>query len=262
VRFNGIKVGEVKQLSLDRKDPNRVIARIQVEAETPVRADSYAQLNLQGITGVNFIQIFAGSPEKPLMTRKLGDPVPVIPTKRTALDELFQGGQDVFTQAGDAIKSLNKALTDENIESVTNILHNLDEAAAKLANKGGLIDRAQQVLDNANSTITTIDAAAKTVDVAAKDIDKQVNQIGGQANQILADASPAVTDARAAIGSLKSTLARVDQQIAPSAAITLQQFSAAAGDLRTLLVRLQGLAGEIEQDPSRFVYRKPEPTER
>jgi hypothetical protein len=71
-----------------------------------------------------------------------------------------------------------------------------------------------------------------------------------------------VTDARAAIGSLRSTLARVDQQIAPSAAITLQQFSAAAGDLRTLMVRLQGLAGEIEQDPSRFVYRKPEPTER
>jgi phospholipid/cholesterol/gamma-HCH transport system substrate-binding protein len=262
VRFNGIKVGEVKQLSLDRKDPNRVIARIQVEAETPVRADSYAQLNLQGITGVNFIQIFAGSPDKPLVTHKLGDPVPVIPTKRTALDELFQGGQDVFTQAGDAIKSLNKALTEENVQSVTNILHNLDEASAKLAKKGGVIDSAQAVMDNANATLGTIDAAAKSVDVAVKDVDRQVNQIGGQANQILADAGPVVKDAGAAIGSLKSTLARVDQQIAPSAATTLSQFSAAAGDLRTLMVRLQGLAGEIEQDPSRFVYRKPEPTER
>ena len=262
VRFNGIKVGEVKQLSLDRKDPNRVIARIQVEAETPVRSDSYAQLNLQGITGVNFVQIFAGSPDKPLVIRKLGDPVPVIASKRTALDELFQGGQDVFTQAGDAIKSLNKALTDENIASVTSILRNLDEASARLAKKGGVIDSAQQVLENANSTIRTIDAAAKSVDVAAKDIDRQVNQIGGQASQFLADASPAVTDARAAITSLKSIFARVDRQIAPSAAFALQQFSAAAVDLSTLMVRLQGLAGEIEQDPSRFVYRKPEPTER
>ncbi|NJO35004.1 MAG: MCE family protein [Rhodospirillales bacterium] len=32
VRFNGIKVGEVQRLSLDRQDPNRVIARIRVDA--------------------------------------------------------------------------------------------------------------------------------------------------------------------------------------------------------------------------------------
>ena len=63
VRFNGIKVGEVTRLSLDRQDPNRVIARIRVDAETPVRTDSVAQLDFLGITGVTFIQILAGTPE-------------------------------------------------------------------------------------------------------------------------------------------------------------------------------------------------------
>lgn len=263
VRFNGIKVGEVRQLSLDRSDPNRVIARIQVEAETPVRTDSYAQLNFQGVTGVTFIQIFAGSPDKPLMARQqLGGRVPVIPTKRTALDELFQGGQDVFTQAGDAIKSLNNALTEENIEAVTHILKNLDIASEKLARKGGVIDAAQEVLVDAKATIATINTAAASVDVAVKDIDAQVNALGGQANDVLKTAGPVVKDAGEAVASLKTTLARIDQQIAPAAATTLTQFAGAAGDLRTLLVRLQGLAGEIEQDPSRFVYRRPEPVER
>src|SRR5215510_3009139 len=55
VRFNGIKVGEVQTLKLDRADPNRVIARILIDARTPVRVDSIAQLNFLGITGVTFI---------------------------------------------------------------------------------------------------------------------------------------------------------------------------------------------------------------
>ena len=60
VRFNGIKVGEVTNLALDRRDPNNVIARIRVDAQTPVREDSKAVLDFMGITGVTFIQIDAG----------------------------------------------------------------------------------------------------------------------------------------------------------------------------------------------------------
>src|SRR5262249_31474906 len=97
VRFNGIKVGEVKQLALDRNDPNRVIAHIQVDAQTPVRTDSVAQLNFQGITGVTFIQILAGMPQSPLLKRAVGGPVPVIRTERTALDTLVSAPHHTLT---------------------------------------------------------------------------------------------------------------------------------------------------------------------
>ena len=114
VRFNGIKVGEVTTLRLDREDPNRVIAHIRVDAQTPVRTDSVAQLNFMGITGVTFIQILAGDPNTPLLAPINGE-TPQIPTSRTLVDELFQGGQDLLGVSGDTIKKINEMLSEENL---------------------------------------------------------------------------------------------------------------------------------------------------
>src|SRR5689334_9382681 len=125
VRFNGIKVGEVQRLSLDRDNPNNVIARIRVDADTPVRTDSIAQLNFLGITGVTFIQILAGDPHKPLLKPVNFQQPPIIHTSRTALDELFQGGQDLLTVAGEVIKKLNAALSADNVQHVSAILTNV-----------------------------------------------------------------------------------------------------------------------------------------
>lgn len=55
----------MQTLRLDREDPNKVVARIHIDAQTPVRTDSVAQLNFMGITGVTFIQILAGDRRAP-----------------------------------------------------------------------------------------------------------------------------------------------------------------------------------------------------
>ena len=46
VRSNGIQVGEVTNLQLDEQ--SRVIASIRVLEQTPVKVDSFAQLEPQG----------------------------------------------------------------------------------------------------------------------------------------------------------------------------------------------------------------------
>ena len=131
VRFNGIKVGEVTTLRLDRMDPNRVIAHVRVESQTPVRTDSVAQLNFMGITGVTFIQILAGDPNAPLLTATNGE-TPQIPTSRTLVDELFQGGQDLLGVSGDTIKKVNEMLSDDNLKHLNSTLASLDRAMAKI----------------------------------------------------------------------------------------------------------------------------------
>ena len=42
VQYNGIAVGTVERLDLDRNDPRRVIARLKVKASTPVKVDTRA----------------------------------------------------------------------------------------------------------------------------------------------------------------------------------------------------------------------------
>jgi phospholipid/cholesterol/gamma-HCH transport system substrate-binding protein len=261
VRFNGIKVGEVRRLSLDRQDPNRVIARIQVDSQTPVRTDSVAQLNFLGITGVTFIQILAGKPDQPLLKSEDFRAPPVIRTERTALDELFQGGQDLLTVTGDAINRVNAALSEENVEHVTAILVNVRKVSDKLARDGGVIDSMQSALNSLDKAAISIQTTSNSVNAAVENVDEDVAQLVADASEAVKNLRPAVEDARRAMEGVNKAVAQINRDVTPAAGRTLDQLASTAGDLSGLMIRLQGVLGEIEQDPSRFVYRQPHPVE-
>jgi phospholipid/cholesterol/gamma-HCH transport system substrate-binding protein len=261
VRFNGIKVGEVNRLSLDRNDPNRVIARIRIDAETPVRTDSVAELNFLGITGVTFIQIRAGSPDQPLLKPEDFQPPPVIKTERTALDELFQGGQDLLTVTGETINRINEALSEENVAHVTAILANLETASEKIAANGGLIDSAQTALKSLDKAAVAIETAATSVNTTVDAVDDDIKQLVSDANDIVVALGPAAQDVRTTIENINGAVTQLNRDLTPSAGRALEQISSAAVDIRAMMVRIQSLLNEIEQDPSRFVYRQPLPTE-
>jgi phospholipid/cholesterol/gamma-HCH transport system substrate-binding protein len=261
VRFNGIKVGEVDRLSLDRQDPNRVIARIVVDAQTPVRTDSIAQLDFLGITGVTFIQILAGTPDAPLLESEDFQPPPVIRTERTALDELFSGGQDLLTVTGQTINRVNDALSEENVKRVSAILANVEMATDKIAREDGLIDTAQSALTSLNNAAASIESASKAVDKAVQSVDGDIEQLVADAAAAMKNLGPVIEDARTAMAGINNTIAQINTDVTPAAGRTFEQLTATAGDLSGLMMRLQSVLGEIEQDPSRFVYRQPQPVE-
>ena len=72
----------------------------------PIREASLGTLEPQGITGVNYIQISAGTASKPLLKvverakcEKLGiSPcIPILKTQRSVLSDLLEGGGTVLT---------------------------------------------------------------------------------------------------------------------------------------------------------------------
>jgi phospholipid/cholesterol/gamma-HCH transport system substrate-binding protein len=261
VRFNGIKVGEVTTLRLDRMDPNRVIAHIRVEGETPVRTDSVAQLNFQGITGVTFIQILAGDPATPLLTSVNGEK-PQIPSSRTLVDELFAGGQDLLSVSGDTIRKVNEALSEENLLHLTSTLASIDTALAKIAQDDGIIDEAAKAMQNINTAAIALESAAKAFDVAAASVTNDVSDLSAEATTVLRKLDPVLDDARAAMTSVNETVATINTQITPAAAHAFRLVGNTARDFQTVMGRFQQLLAQIEQDPSRFVYQQPSPVER
>jgi len=261
VRFNGIKVGEVRRLSLDRDDPNKVIARIRIDGQTPVRTDSVAQLDFLGITGVTFIQIRAGTASLPLLKEEDKSPIPVIRTERTALDELFQGGQDFLTVAGDVLNRLNDVLSDENLVAVARILKNVDVATSKISEPDGLIDSATAALKSLDAAAKAVDEAAKAVDDAAKGVDGAIDPLTADIDELMAEIKPAIADARAAIASINGTMSQINRDLTPSAGRAIEQLTNAAADLQGLVLQVQGLASAVENNPSQFIYQQPRPAE-
>jgi phospholipid/cholesterol/gamma-HCH transport system substrate-binding protein len=262
VRFNGIKVGEVRRLSLDREDPNKVIARIRIDGQTPVRTDSIAQLDFLGITGVTFIQIRAGTATLPLLEDVDPNPIPVIRSERTALDELFQGGQDFLTVAGDTLNRLQDVLSDENLMAVASILRNVDTATAKISADDGLIDNLTIAIKSVDEAAKAVDEAAKAIDSAAKTVDGAIDPLAADIDQLMAEIKPAIADARAAIANVNGAVSQINRDLAPSAGRAIEQLTNAAADLQGLVMQVQGLATAVEQNPSQFIYQQPLPAER
>lgn len=261
VRFNGIKVGEVTTLRLDRDDPNNVIAHIRIEAQTPVRTDSVAQLNFMGITGVTFIQILAGNPDSPMLTAIEGV-TPQIKTSRTLVDELFQGGQDLLGVSGDTIKRLNEMLSEDNLKHFTSTLRNVDAAAAKIAAEDGLLDNASDAMAKLGPAIAALEAAARSVETAAGTISSDMTTLTADASAAIDEVGPLLQEARTTLAGVGLAVNQINTQLTPSASRALRQVGNTAQDVRTVIIQLQALIAQIEQDPSRFVYQQPQPVER
>src|SRR5665648_407124 len=77
VLFNGIRVGEVTNLTLDPAAPQQVIATIAVDLNTPIRTDTQVGLETQGLTGGAAVTLRGGSGTSPLVSGEGGTP-PVI----------------------------------------------------------------------------------------------------------------------------------------------------------------------------------------
>jgi phospholipid/cholesterol/gamma-HCH transport system substrate-binding protein len=129
VLFNGIRVGEVTDLTLDPAHPTRVIATVAVAAGTPVRADTRAGLDFQGLTGVPVVTLEGGS--EPLPRRTDGAP--------SMIKADADAGLSMTRAAREALVRLEKLLAD-NADPLHDAIVNINTFAEALARNSGRVD--------------------------------------------------------------------------------------------------------------------------
>ena len=131
VLFNGISVGRVIGLRIADQDPSKVFTAIEIEAETPVRSDTVAQLQSQGVTGVAYISLSGGTPAAPPLVAN-EDGWTIIPSRRSTMQTLVQDAPDLLVEATKLLEQFQALTSPENQAYVTNILRNLDASSARL----------------------------------------------------------------------------------------------------------------------------------
>ena len=251
VFFNGIRVGEVTQLSLDRQNPDKVKAQIRIQADTPVRADSTAGLEAQGVTGVNYIQLTAGTLKTPLLkeTVRPGQ-IPVIVATTSPLESLLEGGGDVLTRSVEVLDRTKRLLSDDNLAEAAGVMHDIH----------GVTSAAYQQ----RRIIADLDASAKSVDRAAAQIGKLATTtstlVDGQGRRAItqfADASAqmkiAATDAHEMLAALKGPAGEL-------AGRGLPQLETAAAHLQVAVDSINRLSTQIELNPSAMLAKPPAET--
>jgi phospholipid/cholesterol/gamma-HCH transport system substrate-binding protein len=248
VQYNGISVGSVDDLRLDPDDPRKVIARVKLRAETPVKTDTHAKLSFTGLTGTAFIQLTGGSPDAPLLASDNGDGVPVIQTEASAL-------QNIAETANKLVTRLDKVLSEDNIRNITDTLKNLESAT------GAIADQRQDLgalIANARVSSEKLAATLDTTQGAIADIDRE-----------LVDKLPAL------IAKLDSTLSRLDSAAGNANSLLdenrgairhftedgLAQLGPTLDGLRALVRDLRRISSRLDDNPAGYVLGRQKPKE-
>ncbi|MEY4254917.1 MAG: hypothetical protein RLZZ141_144 [Pseudomonadota bacterium] len=248
VHFNGIKVGEVVKISLDPKDTMRVIAKARITSDVPIRTDSYATLEPQGITGVNYVQITAGTSSKPFLKDVTArGTVPVVMSQKGPLADLLEGGGTVLTRTLDAINRVNQVMSDENIKSLTRTFKNIEAVTAEARDR-------KAILAEAETALKDIDAAALALKVASESTDALMK---GDATKTLADVSAASDELKAATSEARALIAQLKEPTAEFAKTGLPRLSSAISTLQAAAESLDRLATEAEVNPRGLVTKAP-----
>ena len=248
VNFNGIKVGEVTKIALDKADPKNVIATVKVTSDVPIRTDSYATLEPQGITGVNYIQITAGSNTKPLL-KSLPSPdgPPVIQSKSSALSDLLEGSGTVLNATVDALNRVNRILSAQNIRPITTTLTNVQSVTAEL--------------DRRKSMITDADQALKSIDQAAQSLkqlsDSSQQLVNGDGKKTLHDVADAAAQIKSTATEAHDIISKLQGPAGDFATTGLPQLTQSAASLQQTAESLNRLVEEVEQNPQVLVSKSP-----
>lgn len=240
VRFNGIKVGEVTKIELARENPKNVVARARVTSDVPIRVDSVATLEPQGITGVNYVQISAGTPSKPLLREVTPDgKIPVIRSQRSTLSDLLEGGGTVLSRTVEALDRINKVLSDQNVKTFSAALSDTQAVTAELRERKAVIADAQKALQS-------IDTAAQSISALGA---SGQNLLDGDGKRTLTNLADAAEETQAAAKDLRSMMGKLEGPTSDFATSGLPQLTAAAVQLQATAEAIERLANELQTNP-------------
>ncbi|MEQ8404368.1 MAG: MlaD family protein [Oceanicaulis sp.] len=250
VRFNGIQVGEVTDLGLNPDNPGEVIARIRVDAATPVKVDSVAQLEPQGLTGLSYIQLSSGSPDAARLESRLGDRAPRIYARAAQIETLVEGGETLLESAQLTFARVGRLLSDENLESATNTLNNIETLTGRLAEDDQLLADLRQAVNSLNQAALDISDAAQGIEQFGATAETfLIGEVGPMVNDVSSASIEVDRAARETYDALVDIRPALDEFTEDG----LGQLTAAARDLRSLVAALERIALELEQDPAGFV---------
>jgi len=191
VSFNGISVGRVIGLRIYENDPSKVFTTVEIDATTPVRTNTVAQLQSQGVTGVAYISLSGGTPGAPPLTAKDGA-LPIIPSRRSTVQTLVEDAPDLLAEATQLLRQFQALTGVENQAYVTNILRNLDESSGRL----------DQALNDFSQITGTVSEATSEISRFTNRLDS----IGAAVETTLARTDTALAAAERAFGSADTAL--------------------------------------------------------
>lgn len=228
VRYRGMSVGRVAAIGLDAKDPRRILVDIEVDDGIPITKRTFAQLGMEGITGIAYVHLQDDYKDMALAGKAASGYVE-IPLRPAFFDILADGAEGVIKDAREVMGNLNDLMRPENrrrisatLASLERITSDLEVTAQRLPST---LARVDSLLSEENRRLVT--GTLEGLNATAKDLP-----------ELARETQRLVKDARDMAGKVS----RLSDEAA-SAAVAVREET---------LPRINSLAESVERDSQRF----------
>jgi phospholipid/cholesterol/gamma-HCH transport system substrate-binding protein len=228
VNFNGIRVGEVNALRLDKTDPRKVVVTVYISSNVPVRSDTRASLEYQGLTGIASVAMTGGRIDAPPLVAQAGSP-PRMLAEGGQIQDLMTGAKQIMGRIDSIAQRIDRLLGDNE--------QRLDQAIV-LSDRSGDVDT---LLSNAGQLAAKLNGMADKFDSVLTAVQ---GFTGDKENQgFMANASEAAKSVRQLADTLNKTT--------PA---TIQEYKGLAVDARRMVAEIERVVRNLERNPSQFLF--------
>lgn len=247
VRYLGVGVGRVVDMRIDPRDSGRVEVIVDIDARTPVSAHTIAELQLQGITGLLYIDLGEDRNNKRLAPAVQGLKYPVIRSAPSRFDVFLASLPELVATANDVVARAGQLLSEQNVAAVSSAVGNLDKAASALP----------RTLNEVNSLVSELRGASAELSASARSAHNLIDSAAPDvraATQRLRTIADNLTDAS---GQLDKLLTENRQDIRAFAHNGLPEIERFVREGRAAAADIRALSNSLRENPSQLLYQTP-----
>ncbi|MFT4121551.1 MlaD family protein [Bradyrhizobium sp.] len=148
VNFDGVPSGQILSIKLD--NPRKIVALVMLDNNAPIRKDTVAGIEFQGLTGVAAISLVGGAPSAPPVPLD-ADGIPVLTADLSDAESIVE-----------TLHSVDRVIVN-NSDAIRDGLRTFEDYTADLRGKGDEID---SVMAKVESAFTGFDKAVTKIEGA------------------------------------------------------------------------------------------------
>lgn len=269
VTYRGVTVGEVEEIRIAPEDLEKIRVTVQVSNSTPIKTDTLASLELQGITGGSVVMLSGGSNEAPPLEPVGEQERPVIESQSSRLERFLEGAPALLESVQLLVHQASDLLNAENREAFSTTLRNVRTLSSTLADQAPqiakIVEGAAETIDNLNTASRAVSevsqslssnlvSALRSVESAVKNLETAGVQTSQEARALIDELQ---VTARTATSVAREVEALVKENRAPIrdfASTGLYELSTFLSELRSLIAGLNRVTTEVGRDPARFLF--------
>ena len=248
VRYLGVGVGRVVDLRIDPRDSARVEVIVDIDASTPISAHTVAELQLQGVTGLLYIDLGEDRNDKRLAPAVPSLKYPVIRSAPSRFDVFLASLPELVAGANDVVQRAKELLSTGNVAALSAALGNLSKASSHLPQTVHDLNQLIAELRGASAELTaTARSTHDLIDTARPEVLavlQRLHNIG----ENLADATRQLDKV---IAENRQDLRSFTRDGLPEIERLVREGRAAAEDIRAL-------SDSLRENPAQLLYQPPE----